>query len=152
MTNLDIRILGPRDAHHLSPLIAENAQALKRGAPRRPDDYYAEQILHDRTAQVIGALREGELIGFAVFFDLPDLISGRRIGQVEEIYVRPEFRHQGIGRSMIEALIVEGQSHDWLRIRWLVPTKEAPSVGLYEKIAAPEDKKAYTVAIVPVPA
>lgn len=75
MSTTEIRALGLDDAHQLAPLIAENAQALKRGAPRRPDEFYAERILGDKTAEVLGAFDGGHLIGFAVFFDLPELIT-----------------------------------------------------------------------------
>lgn len=40
--NVEISLLHHRDAHVLAPLLANYAQALKRGAPRRPDDFYAE--------------------------------------------------------------------------------------------------------------
>jgi|GEM_PF-4219369 len=42
---VDIALLHLRDAHEFAPLLASYAQALKRGAPRRPDDFYAEHLL-----------------------------------------------------------------------------------------------------------
>jgi len=147
MTTPQIRALGLDDAHKLAPLIAENAQALKRGAPRRPDEYYAERILGDKSAEVIGALKDGELVGFAVYFDLPELITGLRIGQLDDIYVHPDHRNQGIGRRMIETLVAEGQSRGWLHLRWLVPGKNTPAVALYEKIAEPDHRKSYVIPI-----
>ncbi|WP_346912118.1 GNAT family N-acetyltransferase [uncultured Roseibium sp.] len=147
MSKTDIRAIRSDEAHKLAPLIAENAQALKRGAPRRPDDYYAERILADKTAEVIGAFQEDQLIGFAVFFDLPELITGLRIGQLEDIYVHPDFQKQGIGRKMVETLVAEGQSRGWLHLRWLVPGKNVPAVTLYEKLAEPDHRKSYVIPI-----
>ncbi|MCX2724892.1 GNAT family N-acetyltransferase [Roseibium salinum] len=147
MTKTEIRVLGPDDAHKLAPLIAENAQALKRGAPRRPDEYYATRILGDKTAEVIGAFQDKKLVGFAVYFDLPELITGLRIGQMDDIYVHPDHRNQGIGRKMIESLEVEGKKRGWLHLRWLVPGKNTPAVALYEKIAEPDHRKSYLIPI-----
>ncbi|ADZ68575.1 GNAT family N-acetyltransferase [Polymorphum gilvum] len=147
MSKLDIKALGPDDALHLAPLIAENAQALKRGAPRRPDQFYAEKILGDRTAEVIGAFADGRLVGFAVFFDLPELITGLRVGQIDDIYVRPEAREQGIARRMIETLVTEGQSRGWLQLRWLVPEKNEAALALYDQIAEPDNLKSYVIRI-----
>ena len=147
MTTAEIRALGLDDAHQLAPLIAENAQALKRGAPRRPDDYYAERILGDKNAEVLGAFVDGELIGFGVFFDLPELITGLRIGQLDDIYVHPDYRNKGTGRKMIETLVAEGQSRGWLHLRWIVPGKNIPAVALYEKIAEPDHRKSYVIPI-----
>ncbi|WP_349358584.1 GNAT family N-acetyltransferase [Stappia sp.] len=147
MSTLSIRTLGPDDAPALAPLIADYAQALKRGAPRRPDQYYAERILGDRTAEVIGAERDGALVGFAIFFDLPEIITGLRAGQLDEIYVHPSARNQGIARRMIEALVGEGQSRGWSQLRWIVPSRNAPAMALYDRIAEPADWKGYTLAI-----
>ena len=147
MSKTDIRAIRSDEAHKLAPLIAENAQALKRGAPRRPDDYYAERILADKTAEVVGAFQQDRLVGFVVFFDLPELITGLRIGQLEDIYVHPDLRGQGIGRKMVETLVAEGQSRGWLHLRWLVPGKNVPPVTLYEKIAEPDHRKSYVIPI-----
>lgn len=147
MTKAEIRALGPEEAHQLAPLIAENAQALKRGAPRRPDEYYAERILGDKTAEVLGAFVDAELIGFGVYFDLPELITGLRIGQLDDIYVHPDHRNQGVGRKLIDTLVSEGQKRGWLHLRWIVPGKNAPAVALYEKIAEPDHRKSYLIPI-----
>ncbi|MEM9634424.1 MAG: GNAT family N-acetyltransferase [Pseudomonadota bacterium] len=147
MTTTEIKVLGPEDAHELAPLIAENAQALKRGAPRRPDDFYAERILGDKTAEVLGAFTDDKLIGFAVYFDLPELITGLRIGQMDDIYVHPDYRNQGIGRKIIETLVAEGKRRGWLHLRWIVPGKNTPAVALYEKIAEPDHRKSYLIPI-----
>ena len=147
MTTPQIRALGLDDAHKLAPLIAENAQALRRGAPRRPDEFYAERILADKTAEVIGAIVDDELVGFAVYFDLPELITGLRIGQLDDIYVHPDHRNAGIGRKMIDTLVSEGQTRGWLHLRWIVPGKNTPAVALYEKIAEPDHRKSYVIPI-----
>ncbi|WP_417667774.1 GNAT family N-acetyltransferase [Roseibium sp.] len=147
MSKTQIKALTSEDAHKLAPLIAENAQALKRGAPRRPDEFYAERILGDKTAEVIGAYLGEELVGFAVYFDLPELITGLRIGQLDDIYVHPDYRNQGIGRQMIEHLEAEGKNRGWMHLRWLVPNHETPAVALYERIAEPDRLKSYIIPI-----
>ncbi len=147
MTKADIRTLGPADALHLAPLIAEYAQAQRRGAPRRPDQFYAERIFNDSTARVLGAFEGQNLVGFAIYFDLPEIITGLRVGQLDEIYVRPESRQKGIARKIIEMLVSEGQSRGWLELRWIVPGKNAPAVALYDKIAEPAGWKGYIIPI-----
>ncbi|MGH6860404.1 MAG: GNAT family N-acetyltransferase, partial [Phyllobacterium sp.] len=75
---IDISLLHLSHAHEFSPLLASYAQALKRGAPRRPDDYYAENLLRDRAAEIAGARLDGNLVGFVNFYDLPEPVSGMR--------------------------------------------------------------------------
>ena len=157
MTTVTVKALGQKDAHKLAPLIAAYAQAVRRGAPRRPDEYYAELLTADRAAELIGAVLGDDLVGFAVFFDLPDPVSGLRIGQLEVIFVLPEHRNRGIGRSFVEALKVEGQSRGWARLRWIIPkpvdaaaTGQPEEPGLYEEIAKPSSSRLFDVVIDPL--
>lgn len=152
-----VKALGQKDAHKLAPLIAAYAQAMRRGAPRRPDEYYAELLTTDRTAEVLGAFDGEDLVGFAVFFDLPDTISGLRIGQLDDIYVLPEHRKTGIGRRFVETLTVEGQSRGWARLRWTVPkpvdaaaTGLPEETGLYEELGRPSTSRLYEIVIDPL--
>ena len=94
MTTTQIRALRLDDAHKLAPLIAENAQALRRGAPRRPDAYYAERILSDKTAEVLGAFEGDKLVGAVMYGDTADgnwffdkIKSGESIEEMRETLI-----------------------------------------------------------------
>lgn len=150
MDTLEIREIGPQAAHELAPLIAAYAQELKRGAPRQPDDFYAEALLKDRTAELLGAYLEGRLVGFATFFDLPLAISGLRAGQIDDIFVTPAVRSRGIGRRMIEALVSEGEKRHWALLRWLVPARNEAAVKLYRTMAEPADWQSFVIRIDPL--
>ncbi|KZL20144.1 Acetyltransferase (GNAT) family protein [Pseudovibrio axinellae] len=147
MADLSYRALNPADAPNLAPLIAQNAQALKRGAPRRPDEVFAERLIDDKSIELIGAFEAETLVGFAAFFDIPDLVSGLRIGQLDDIYVVPEQRHKGIGRTLVEELSKIGQDRDWVHVRWLVPNKNKVDNSLFENLAEPGDKDSLIVPI-----
>lgn len=147
MSKITVKTLGPDAAHQLAPLIAAYAQELKRGAPRQPDDYYAEGLLQDKTAELIGAYLDEKLVGFATFFDLPLAISGLRSGQIDDIFVLQDARGNGIGRRMIDALVSEGESRGWAHLRWLVPAHNEAAVKLYERIAEPDSWKSFVIRI-----
>lgn len=155
--SLVICSLVQKDAHKLAPLVAAYAQAMKRGAPRRPDEYYSELLLEDGTAEVLGAYVDDALVGFAVYFELPDTMSGHRVGHLEDIYVLPEFRNRGIGRKFVETLKVEGQSRGWDHLRWVIPPAvDAAATGLpadsalYDEIAIQSAYRLYDVIIDPL--
>jgi GNAT superfamily N-acetyltransferase len=155
--SLTICALTQKDAHKLAPLIAAYAQAMKRGEPRRPDEYYAELLSEDETAEVLGAFIDDDLVGFAVFFDLPDTMSGHRVGHLEDIYVLPDFRNRGIGRKFVETLRIEGQSRGWDRLRWVIPPPvDAAATGLpadnalYDEIAVQSTSRLYDIVIDPM--
>ncbi|MBW3096779.1 GNAT family N-acetyltransferase [Pseudohoeflea coraliihabitans] len=144
-TTIDIGILHLKDAHHLAPLLANYIQSLKRGAPRRPDEYYAETLLQDRAAQIFGARLDGALVGFVVFYDLPDPVTGMRQGQVDHIYVSHEHRGMGIARAMIDMLAEEADTHGWSRLLLNAPRLPEDGRKLYEKIAAAADHTSWQI-------
>jgi GNAT superfamily N-acetyltransferase len=155
--SLVICALTQKDAHKLAPLIAAYAQAMQRGAPRRPDEYYAELLTEDENAEVLGAFVGEDLVGFAVYFDLPDTMSGHRVGHLEDIYVLPDYRNRGIGRKFVETLKIEGQSRGWDRLRWVIPKPvDAAATGLpadsalYEEIAEQSTSRLYDIVIDPL--
>ena len=138
-TKIDIGLLHLNDARHLAPLLASYVQSLKRGAPRRPDEFYAEQLLQDRSAQIFGARLDGELVGFVMFYDLPDPVTGMRQGQVDHIYVSHEHRGLGIARAMIDMLADRADTHGWSRLMLNAPRLPEDGRKLYEKIASAAD-------------
>jgi GNAT superfamily N-acetyltransferase len=147
MDEIDIARLTLADAHDLAPLVAAYTQDRKRGAPRRPDEYYAELLLSDRTAEILGARQCGRLVGFAVFFDLPDTMTGMRAGQLDELYVDHDVRSRGIGRALVDALAREGRNRGWTQLRWMVPKKPASAGRLAEALAEPGDWANYAIRI-----
>ena len=127
------------DAFELAPLLAAYAQALKRGAPRRPDQFYAEQLLQDRAAELLGARVGGRLVGFLIFYDLPEPVSGARCGQVDHVYIADDYRNLGIARAMIDVLAEESDSRGWSKLVLNAPRQPEDGRRLYEKIAVKAD-------------
>jgi GNAT superfamily N-acetyltransferase len=147
MSDIEITKLTLADAHDLAPLVAAYTQDRKRGAPRRPDDYFAELLLSDRTAEILGAKRDDKLVGFAVFFDLPDTMTGMRAGQLDELFVDHEVRRQGVGRALVGALAEEGRNRGWTHLRWMVPKKPAVAGRLAKALAEPGSWANYAIRI-----
>jgi GNAT superfamily N-acetyltransferase len=144
-TAIEIGPLSLADAHDLAPLIAAHVQELNRGAPRRPDDFYSELLLQDRTALLIGARVGSRLVGFVLFFDLPDTVNGMRVGQLDELFVVPEARRHGVARALMDALVAEGRRRGWHQIRWLA--REKARIGEEQPAAflEPADIRLYII-------
>lgn len=136
---VDIAPLRLKDAHALAPLLAAYTQALKRGAPRRPDDFYAETILQDRVAEIVGARVDGALVGFAIFYDLPDPVSGLRYGHAEHVYVHHDHRGKGIAKALIDVVADMAEERGWSRLVLSAPRQPAEGRRLYEQVAVPAD-------------
>ena len=142
---IEIDLLRLKDAHELAPLIAAYGQSLKRGALRRPDEFYAETLLQDRVAQLLGARLDGALVGFIVFYDLPDPVTGMRFGQVDHLYVHHEQRRKGIAKAMIDVLSEDGELRGWSKLVLNAPRQPEEGRKLYESIAATGDWAAFVI-------
>ena len=142
---IEIQVLRLKDAHDFAPLLAAYAQALKRGAPRRPDEYYAEQLLQDRTAEVLGARIDGAMVGFVIFTDMPEPVSGMRAGVCDHIYVHHDHRGKGIAKALIDVLADEAEDRGWTRLVLNAPRQPEDGRKLYERIAAPADWTSYVL-------
>jgi len=144
---IEIAPLRLSDASDLAPLLADYVQSLKRGAPRRPDTFYAETLLQDRSAQILGARIDGGLVGFTVFYDLPDPVTGLRAGQVDHVYVSHAHRGLGIAQAMVDLLVDEGDGRGWARLILQAPRTPDDGRKLYEKIAAKADFSSWEIRL-----
>lgn len=146
-THFDTVTLTIDDALEFAPLLAAYVQDMKRGAPRHPDLYYAESLLRDRTAEILGARLDGALVGFAVFYDLPDAMSGMRVGQLEDLFVMHDSRGRGVARALVEALARKGRSRDWLSLRLTVPEGSSMRTSFAETVGKKARLESFIVRI-----
>ncbi|MFC6488181.1 GNAT family N-acetyltransferase [Nitratireductor sp. GCM10026969] len=142
---VEIAQLRLKDAHALAPLLAAHTQSLKRGAPRRPDEFYAETLLQDRVAEIVGARMDGALVAFAVFYDLPDPVSGLRYGLLEHLYVHHDHRGKGIAKALIDVVADQAEERGWTSLVLNTPRQPAEGRKLYERVAVPADWISYVI-------
>ena len=142
---IDIAQLRLRDAPEFAPLLADYVQALKRGAPRRPDKFYAETLLQDRTAEILGARVDGRLVGFLIFTDMPEPVSGMRCGTCDHIYVHHDFRAKGIAKALLDLLADQAEERGWMKLMLNAPRQPEDGKKLYEQIAVPADWTSFVI-------
>src|SRR5512140_3712461 len=58
----------------------------------------------DATAEALVAFDAAEPVGYAIYFHNLSTFLGRRGLYLEDIYVRPAFRHRGCGRALLIAV------------------------------------------------
>jgi GNAT superfamily N-acetyltransferase len=142
---IDIAQLRLKDTPEFAPLLAAYVQALKRGAPRRPDKFYAETLLQDRTAEILGARVDGRLVGFVIFTDMPEPVSGLRCGVCDHIYVHHDFRAQGIAKGLVDVLADQAEERGWSKLVLNAPRQPEDGRKLYEQIAVPADWSSFVI-------
>jgi GNAT superfamily N-acetyltransferase len=82
------------------------------------------------------ARHDGKLAGYAVYFFTFSSFVGSRGIWLEDVYVRPEFRQQGLGRDLIEAVARIGVERGCGRFEWTALNWNKTALEFYEKLGA----------------
>jgi GNAT superfamily N-acetyltransferase len=145
--------LPPEARHRLAPLLAIYAgemRAVLNGAEAASPEAQAALLASHPAAEVLLAEDEaGEPIGFAILFDLPEVVFARRCGALDDLFVHPQARGRGIARALIAAALEEGRRRGWSHLRWIVPEGDVAAIALYERIAERADWRSYVIRIDP---
>jgi putative acetyltransferase len=83
----------------------------------------------------LAAEADGDLVGFAELVTFPDEPRAKHVGEINMVATRVDRGGQGIGRSLMDALI--DLADNWLQIKRLslvVFTDNAHAVRLYERL------------------
>jgi GNAT superfamily N-acetyltransferase len=78
----------------------------------------------------------GAPAGFSVWFLNFSTFRGRHGIYVEDLFVRPAFRGQGIGKALMARLAKRCVDEGWARFEWAVLDWNAPSIAFYKSIGA----------------
>ncbi|MFH3481249.1 GNAT family N-acetyltransferase [Xanthobacter variabilis] len=133
---ITLRPLERDDAEGLALLLARYGDALRHARePSAPDVAAAARLLADPVAEILGAFVHGQPVAFAVFFDLPEAISGQRAGQLDDLFVMPEMRGRRLAERLIQAVAAEGLARGWVQLRWLAPQDNDGARRAYERFA-----------------
>jgi len=120
---MKVRVAQPEDAEAIGSLWLELVgyhRELDENMPKPSQDgahRYAQRIrytLDDDTHLVLVAEEDEALVGYnlgMVIDLLPDVFVSERAGMIADVYVRPEWRGQGVGTALMSAM------RDWFALR-----------------------------------
>jgi GNAT superfamily N-acetyltransferase len=74
--------------------------------------------------------------GFALFFHTFSTFLGRRGLWLEDLFVRPDCRRQGLGRRLLAQLAQIARERDCGRFEWSVLDWNTPAIRFYERLGA----------------
>jgi GNAT superfamily N-acetyltransferase len=79
--------------------------------------------------------------GYAIYFFTFSSFLGRAGIWLEDVYVRPAFRKQGLGRKLIEAVARIGVERGCGRFEWTALDWNEPALNFYRSLGATERKE-----------
>jgi len=136
--SVDLRFAGPSDV----PVIAELIRGLARfekleGEVAMTEDLLAKNLFGPRQyAETLLAEEGGAVVGFALFFHNFSTFLAQPGIYLEDLFVVPEQRGQGIGRALLERLAQIALERGCGRLEWAVLDWNRAAIGFYERLGA----------------
>ena len=136
-----IRLATPDDAETIAGLIRELAEYEKLAHEAEPDVHALRQHLRSgKGARCEALLAErqtsGQAVGFALFFPNYSTFLTRWGIYLEDLYVRPEARGQGVGFALLQEVARIATERGCERLEWSVLDWNELAFGFYEKLGA----------------
>ena len=99
-----------------------------------------EQLLRDGFGpnpyyECLIAEKDGAGAGFALYFPIYSTWQGPSL-HLEDLFVRPEFRGQGIGKALLKEVAGEAVKKGCARLQWDVLNWNQPAIDFYHSIGA----------------
>ncbi len=132
-----IRAVEEGDVETLFALILELAEYEKLADKVNGDPEVLRRTLFEqRAAEALLLERDGEAIGYAIFFTTFSSFECRPGIWLEDVYVRPEHRRGGIGRQVMEQLARLAVERGHVRLEWCALGWNEPALNFYAKLGA----------------
>src|SRR5690348_1686624 len=135
---LKIRSATIKDASLLAAMILELAEYERLA---HEAGVTAESIARDgfgpkpKFRAVIAEL-DGKAAGYAVFFEFYSTFQGRAGLFLDDIYVRPNLRKQGIGQALLSYVARIAWDENYFCMRWEVLDWNKPAIDFYKRLGA----------------
>ena len=101
------------------------------------EDTLADSLFGEHpAAEVVIAEVDGEPAAFALFFHNYSTFLGRRGLYLEDLFVRPRFRGEGLGRLLMTFLARLALERGCGRLEWWVLDWNTDSIGFYRDLGA----------------
>jgi len=116
----------------------------------------AEDIIHGTWKRLIDpaaplfarlAILDGHMVGFAICQEQLATFFRHPICYIEDLYVDPAARGQGVARAMIDDLIAHCQDKGWDRLYWYTEADNATARRLYDRYSGTDEHVRYKVNI-----
>ncbi len=100
------------------------------------EDILRQSLFVRKAAEVVIAEYKGEPIGFALFFHNFSTFLGKPGIYLEDLYIRPEMRGRGYGKTLLSFLAKLGLERNCGRFEWWCIDWNEPSIEFYKSIGA----------------
>ncbi|MCC9603892.1 GNAT family N-acetyltransferase [Stieleria sp. JC731] len=137
MPQFIIRAAERRDVPEIHSMLGELAEFEKLSDQFTGTTDQMEQEIFDRPGgpeALVAADGSGELIAYAIYFENFSTFLCKRGIYLEDIYVRPNFRKQGVGKRILCELANVARERNCGRMEWCVLDWNQNAIDVYQAI------------------
>lgn len=95
-----------------------------------------EWLFKHNVAETIFAVENGKEVGFALYFHNFSTFVGRAGLYLEDLYVFPEYRGKGYGKTLFRYLVDTAKERGCGRMEWVCLNWNSPSIAFYRSMGA----------------
>ena len=101
--------------------------------------------IHDNNHDVSGLVyeKDNKIIGIAHYRRMPSPLRGKYIGFLDDLFVDPKHRKNGVGEKIIKELKVISKRNDWNLVRWITRDDNTKAKSLYQKLSKKTNWEVY---------
>jgi ribosomal protein S18 acetylase RimI-like enzyme len=77
---------------------------------------------------------------------MPSPLRGKYIGFLDDLYVDPKHRRNGIGEKIIKELNEISRRNNWNLVRWITRDDNTKAKSLYEKLSKKTNWEVYELS------
>lgn len=137
MNQITIREVNSNDYKSLVQLFSEFATFEK--TPNKMANSVNRMLAEEEHINGFVALNlNGEIIGYVTYFYAYFTWIGKSL-YMDDLYVKPDYRGQGVGSKLIKKVIQFAKSNGCHKIRWQVSEWNKPAIEFYQSIGASID-------------
>jgi aminoglycoside 3-N-acetyltransferase I len=142
--------LRPESSHLVPGLLTMFGKAFEDEetySAKRADAAYLNKLLANDSVFALAAVKDGEVIGGLVAYELPKIEQARSEIYIYDLAVDSAHRRQGVATALIQALQPLARACGAWVIYVQADYGDEPAIALYTKLGAREDVMHFDIAV-----
>jgi len=96
-------------------------------------------LFKKKIATAVIAQYDGKNVGYAIYYPVFGSFSANGNVHLEDLFINPEFRHQGLGKKFFFEFVKMIQKDGYNKMEWSCLDWNTPSIEFYKKIGASQE-------------
>ncbi len=81
------------------------------------------------------AKHNGHSVGLMHYRAMPSPLRGRMVGFLDDLFVDPDARGEGVVQALFDALKAQAQQQGWPAVRWITAENNYRARSVYDRVA-----------------